>query len=293
MNLLTTEIYEIISTSLNVSNKDINIIKKLDGALSNNMYLFEVNKKKYTFRIPGKNGNLLVDRNTELEVINRVKDLGINVDLIYFNKDTGYKISTYIEGIHINKDNLDDELLNIVCNRLKDIHNINRDNIKPYNKENRIKKYEEFAINEGFNHSKKYHKIKAEYEKFNEYMKEFEQVLSHGDFMVGNIVITDDNVYVLDWEFSAINDPYYDIACFGNQDFNLALRLLEMYVEKPTKTDYKRLYINRLYQCLQWHNVAAYKDKIGLSKELNVPFDELTEMYLNKAEDLINRLNNL
>ncbi len=293
MNLITNETYRIISNTLNVPIEDINIIRKLDGALSNNMYLFEVNSKKYTFRIPGKNGNLLVDRNTEIEVINKVKDLNINVDLIYFDKDTGYKISTFVEGNHINKDNLDDELLSIVANRLKDIHSIDTGDIKSYDKENRLKRYEELSIKEGFIHSEKYSKIKSEYVKLNKDIETFSQVLSHGDFMIGNIIINDSNVYVLDWEFSAVNDPYYDIACFGNQDFDLALRLLEVYVDNPTVEDYRRLYINRLYQCLQWHNVAAYKDKIGLSKELSVPFDKLTEMYLHKAEDFLSKIKNL
>ncbi len=290
MNLITDEIYGIISSSLNVSSDKINIIKKLDGALSNNMYLFEVNDKKYTFRIPGKNGNLLVDRDTEIEIIDRVKDLDLNVDLIYFNKVNGYKISKYIEGEHISKDNLDDELLTIISNRLKDIHSVNKDNIKQYDKESRMKKYEELAIKEGFIHSEKYSKIMSEYVQLNEDIKNCELVLSHGDFMIGNIVIKDSSVYVLDWEFAAVNDPYYDIACFGNQDFDLALRLLKVYVGNPTKDDYKRLYINRLYQCLQWHNVAAYKDKIGLSIELNVPFDYLTNMYLEKAEDFLEKI---
>ncbi len=293
MNLITDEIYEIISASFGVLKEEINVIKKLEGALSNNMYLFEVDNKKYTFRIPGKNGNLLVDRENELKVINRVKDLSINVDLVYFNEVTGYKISAYIDGNHINSDNLDDNLLMTVSNVLKKIHSIDGDNIKPYNKKSRLKKYEDLSIKEGFTHSEKYHRIKEEYISLNEEIINCKQVLSHGDFMIGNIVLNDNNVFVLDWEFSAINDPYYDIACFGNQNFDLALRLLEVYVDNPTKDDYKRLYINRLYQCLQWHNVAAYKEKIGLSIELNVQFDKLTEVYLSKADDLLNLINNL
>ncbi len=293
MNLISNKIYNIIMDTFNVKQEEINFIKKLEGALSNNMYLFEINGTKYTFRIPGKNGNLLVDRDTEIQVINKINNMDINVDLHYFDKVTGYKISSYADGQHINKDTLNDELLRLIAGKLKEIHSIDKSDVSVYDKESRIKKYENLAKKEGFVHCDEYNLIMKKYIELNDSIKNCQQVLSHGDLQVSNIVINNNDIYILDWEFSAVNDPYYDIACFGNQDFELAIKLLEVYVDNPSKEDYKRLYVNRLYQCLQWHNVAAYKDKIGLSEELNVPFDKLTDMYLDKAKDFLNKIANL
>ena len=92
----------------------------------------------------------------------------------------------------------------------------------------------------------------------------------------------------MDWEFAGNNDPYYDIACFGNNDFDHAEKLLPVYLEKePTTEDFNRLYFFRTFQCLQWNNVAWYKEYIGLSKDLGVDFKFFANLYLDKAEKLL------
>ena len=45
-----------------------------------------------------------------------------------------------------------------------------------------------------------------------------------------------------------------------------------------------------MYQCLQWHNVAMYKDLIGLSKDLGVDFKFFADLYLDKATNFLNKI---
>jgi thiamine kinase-like enzyme len=85
-----------------------------------------------------------------------------------------------------------------------------------------------------------------------------------------------------------MNDPFYDIACYGNAGFDKALSLLEAYVgHKQTQEELNRLYFHRAFQCLQWFNVAIFKDKVGLSKDLNMDFNTVAFMFLGMAKDLI------
>lgn len=46
----------------------------------------------------------------------------------------------------------------------------------------------------------------------------------------------------------------------------------------------------RIFQCLQWHNVALYKDGIGLSEELKIDFNFFAKQYLIKIEGLFEGL---
>lgn len=85
-----------------------------------------------------------------------------------------------------------------------------------------------------------------------------------------------------------MNDPIYDIACYGNAGFDKALSLLEAYVgRKPNKEELQRLYFHRAFQCMQWYNVAIFKDRIGLSKDLNLDFNDIALFFFNMAKDLI------
>ena len=116
----------------------------------------------------------------------------------------------------------------------------------------------------------------------------------HCDYQPTNLVISGDKLYVLDWEFAGMNDPFYDIACYGNAGFDKALSLLEAYVgHKPTSQELRRLYYHRAFQCLQWYNVAIYKDRVGLSRDLNMDFNQVAAFFFNMARDLAAQYDNL
>ena len=120
------------------------------------------------------------------------------------------------------------------------------------------------------------------------------KVPCHYDYQPTNLVINGDKLYVLDWEFAGMNDPFYDIACYGNAGFDKALSLLEAYVgRQPKWEELQRLYFHRAFQCLQWYNVAIFKDRIGLSKDLNMDFNAVALFFFNMAKDLLEKYDGL
>ncbi len=267
-----------------IFNTEITIIKRLMGGRSNYMYLIEANSKKYTFRVPGKNSEVFANRDIENENINIVDHLNINNKTIYFDKD-GYKISEYVEGTSLSTLNVDEHLQN-VSTLLKKVHNSNIKACNDYNPLKRLEIYEN--LNKG-NEIQKYFTVKEEFLKYWEFLNNHKKVLCHGDSQTDNIILDFNNkLYLLDWEFCGNNDLFYDLACFGDKDFNDALKLLKVYFNNnETNEHYKRLYLWRTFQCLQWHNVALYKDSIGLSKELEVPFLEIAIEYITKANNYL------
>ena len=69
---------------------------------------------------------------------------------------------------------------------------------------------------------------------------------------------------------------------------------MEAYVgRKPNKEELQRLYFHRAFQCLQWYNVAIFKDRIGLSKDLNMDFNAVALFFFNMAKDLLTNYDNL
>jgi len=279
-----TEVFEL-------ENGNVEVIKRLMGGMSNYTYVISVNSKLYTFRIPGKKASKFVERVVEAHHIELVEDLDLNNKTVYLDIYTGYKIAEYIEGTPLHElDPLD--YLNEAAEVLHKIHESGKKSQYNYNPLGRLALYENHLEEFDYIHSQRYVDLKQRFLSHNgNFLDESKLVLTHGDSQISNFVVTENGLKLMDWEFTGNNDPFYDIACFGNNNFDHALALLPVYLgHTPTVEDYNRLYFFRAFQTLQWHNVALYKEFIGLSKDLGVDFMFVANLYLDKAERFLNSI---
>lgn len=277
-------IQEVCSEFFQVSKDEVTVVERLMGGMSNYTYVIEINQKKYTFRIPGKNAEKFVNREVEEYHIALVEELKLNNHTLLTDTKTGFKIAEYIDGTPLSQLN-PLEHLEDAANVLHRIHDSKVKSKYDYNPLGRLETYEGYTKEYGYTHTERYETLKQEFLSHKEkYMDPNRLVLCHGDSQISNFVVTDSELRLMDWEFSGNNDPFYDVACFGNNDFNHALALLPVYLGKePTQEEINRLYFFRAFQCLQWHNVALYKDFIGLSVDLGVDFMFVANLYLDKA----------
>ena len=265
---------------------------RLMGGMSNYTYVVEVKHKKYTFRIPGKKAENFVDRVVEKHNIELVDQLHLNNKTVYLDLENGYKIAEYIEGQPMSELN-PLEYLHDASITLHMIHDSGLKSDYDYDPLKRLAYYEEHTYEYDHVHSDRYYELKDRFLSLKDkYMDPERLTLCHGDSQISNFVITPDGeTRLMDWEFTGNNDPFYDIACFGNNNFDHALALLPIYLgREATVEEYNRLYFYRTFQCLQWHNVALYKEFIGLSIELDIDFMFVANLYLDKAEKFLNSI---
>ncbi len=265
-------------------NENLSIIKRFEGGMSNYTYHVknDETKEEYVFRIKGENGELFVNYFEEENNLQKIKDIDINSNTIYLDPKNGTKVAKYIKG-HMIDEHVDLEKISLT---LKSLHNSNIHFENDYDPLNKLSKYEPLHKKQEV----KYNELK------NEFINIYNNILinnplkpCHNDSQIANFIIdNNEKYYLLDWEFSGNNDIYYDIASFGNKEFNDAIKLLEVYFENPTKSDYKNVIAWRMFQCLQWYNVAQAKHELSMSEKLNIPFDKVSDMYLQKAEELFN-----
>ena len=268
------------------------IVMRLEGGMSNYTYVVECQNKKYTYRVPGKFAEKFVDRDEEWANIQEVDRLGLNNVTEYFEIRSGEKLAEYVEGtIMSTTDIVSYNAMSVAA--LKRIHESNM-KFKDYDAFGRIHQYEQYCTETGFNFPQEYLDLRKKLEDIRATQTNVPKVPCHCDYQPTNLVISGDKLYVLDWEYAGMNDPFYDIACYGNAGFDKALSLLEAYVgHKPTKDELQRLYFHRAFQCLQWFNVAIFKDRIGLSKDLNMDFNAVALMFLGMAKDLLENYDKL
>ncbi|MDF9867702.1 thiamine kinase-like enzyme [Bacilli bacterium PM5-3] len=259
-------------------NKDAIVIERLMGGMSNYTYLIEIEGEKYTFRIPGKGAEHFTNRKKEIAIMKEIEEYDFLPAPIINDEQTGYKVALYVEGKPLSE--ITPKPYELVAQMLKKLHNAPKF-MYDYEPLKRLEKYE--RITSGLDPV--YVALKEKWlDIYDEILSKVELVASHGDSQTSNFVLGDKRLFLMDWEFAANNDPIYDIACFGNANFEEAIQLIEEYYESAGKKEYQRLYAWRMFQCLQWHNVAKYKQEIGLSEELSVDFDFIANAYLDKAK---------
>lgn len=260
-----------------VEENDIKVINRLLGGKSHYTYLIEVGNESYVIRLIGEGGNLFVDRREEYENLKKGAQLGLNNETVYFDIETGTRVSKFLKGQVLTEiDTL--PLLENISKALKKMHNSGIKAYKPYNLINRLNDYE--SNNEVSDPL--YYEMKDFFLKHYEInYGDDELVFCHNDLQKSNMLINEDKVYLLDWEYVADNHYLYDIASYGEYNEEL----LAVYLNRtPTKEEIRDMTFFSMYQWLQWHQLALYKDNAGLSETLKTDFKFLTDYFLNEAK---------
>ncbi len=273
-----------IENRLKEIDSNYEIVLRFMGGMSNFTYkIKDSDDNFFVYRFPGRKNYNFVNYDDEKLHLKEIESLNISNDVIFLKPDEGLKISKYVEGENIS----DDVDLNLVSDVLKKLHNSNV-KFKEYDHLSRLNKYEKLHTND----MDEYFKLKEEFLTiYDKYLKQHIKYPSHNDAQVANFIQTPNgDIKLLDWEYAGINDYIYDIACFGNNDFNMAQKLLSVYEKEITDSLLIRLYGWRMFQCLQWFNVASFKEDIGLSKDLGVDFKAVSKKYISLADEFLNQL---
>lgn len=280
-------IQERAAKAFNVSEEQVIVKNRFLGGMSHLTYHIEIDQKDYTFRVIGKDGNLFVDRAIEYQNLKTIEALGICNQTVYFDIKSGEKAATYVEGTPLSQLEFHPYLSDVV-RVLKKLHHSNLKPASDYGLIERLNLYESYTDIK----SDKYLDLKSKWiEIYQNERKHLPKVFCHNDAQRSNIVIGKDQVYLLDWEYAGYNEFYYDIASFGNVQFEDALELLDCYLErKASVIEQNAVRFYRMFQALQWHQVALRKEIIGLSPVLHFDFKMLAEKYLNLADRLYHEI---
>ena len=282
---MNVEEYIVARVNALMHTDDAVIVRRLEGGMSNYTYVVQTRDKRYTYRVPGKFAEKFVDRVEEWENIQEVNRLELNNATSYVEVISGEKLAEYVEGTILSETDIV-SYNDMSVAALKKIHSSDL-RFRDYNAFGRLSDYERYCRELGFIHPKEYTVLRDKLERMRDAHADVKAVPCHCDYQPTNLVVSGDKLYVLDWEFAGMNDPIYDIACYGNAGFDKALSLLEAYVgHTPTSEELRRLYFHRSFQCLQWFNVAIFKDRVGLSRDLNMDFNNVANFFFTMARDL-------
>ena len=205
------------------------------GGMSNKNFRVDFNGKSYVLRVPGNGSDGMVDRS--FEEFNSIEGskLGINPPIVYFNSKSGIKLVDYVEDAEtLNSATIQrHENMKIIAAIYRNLHYSHVRLKNEFNIFREIEKYDVLLS-----------KVRATmydgWEDVRERVMALEVRLNqlgvdlhpcHNDAVPENFIKSKNGtIYLIDWEYSGMNDPMADFAALflesgfspENQDFVLA-----------------------------------------------------------------------
>lgn len=212
---------ELIQKKLRNAFHDESIVfdkSRFAGGLTNYNYIMNIQDIEYVIRQPGGMTEHIIDR--KMEKVNNAlaSEFGVNSDCIYFDENSGIKISTYIN----NSQNLAHagpcypQNLKSVSQLLKKIHSNSKHFSNRFDWQAELDKYEQIIQQLHGDFFSDYTTLKDQLNKFvQENVKNTIFAPCHNDTVPENFIIdATGRTYLIDWEYSGMNDPCWDVAAY-------------------------------------------------------------------------------
>ena len=282
LNIIKTK--NAISKSTNIKFKDVKYVSSIFGGMSNKTYLFEASDKKYVVHISTKGYDLFLKRETELDALDKLKALDNIQKPVYLSEKL--RIFEYIDGTSMNNLKYQDYYKEIseCFHKLHDSNKLFKEDYKPFEFIEENIKLLNCELDELF--VKSYGVLKEN----KDFLESRPVSPCHNDLQPSNLVLNDGKVYILDFEFAKNNDYLFDLASFGNLDFNDSLNIIKIYKPDYTEDELKALKLWRIAINCIWYLIAMKKKELGYDKPLKMDFREVALFFLNHNEDIIKSL---
>lgn len=270
---LNTNVIELIAGIMQVEKKAIKNIDILKKGMTNRSFIFECNDKRYIMRMPDIGANELINRKQEAEVYKVIRDSGISDEVLYINPNNGYKITRYVENAEMCNPNDEDDVKKCM-RKLRKFHSMKLKVGHEFQMFERIEFYEKLWNGQSSVY-RDYEDTKKKVYELKEYIEKqsVEKILCHIDPNCDNFLISKNNkgeeeITLIDWEYSGMQDSDIDIAMFGMYamyDRKQMDRLIDIYFDNQCKPETRiKIYCYIAISGLMWSNWCEYKRNQGV-----------------------------
>ena len=250
-----------------LSEKDEVLSVEQLGGMTNQNYLAITTNKQYIVKFFGKGTEKLINRQDEKYNLELLKDLDLDVKNYLFDIEAGIKVNEYIESaITLDSTSIKTKF-DKIAPILQTIHASGKELRGEFATFEEIKKYESL-IEEKIPY--------ANYEAVREEVFSLEKRLAdlgvdrkscHIDLVPENFIESPQGrLYLIDWEYSSMNDPMWDLAAlFLESEFTRQEEeaFLSHYESEQTPVSREKIAIYKILQDAIWSLWTVYKEEQG------------------------------
>ena len=237
------------------------------GGMTNQNYLVKTTNKQYIVKFFGKGTEKLINRQDEKYNLELLKDLDLDVKNYLFDIEAGIKVNEYIESAITLDSRSIKTKFDKIAPILQTIHASGKELRGEFAPFEEIKKYESL-IEEKIPY--------ANYEAVREEVFSLEKRLAdlgvdrkscHIDLVPENFIESPQGrLYLIDWEYSSMNDPMWDLAAlFLESEFTRQEEedFLSHYESEQTPVSREKIAIYKILQDAIWSLWTVYKEEQG------------------------------
>ena len=252
--------------SLLSGDEEIQSVEQL-GGMTNQNYLVQTSSNRYIVKFFGKGTEKLIDRQNEKFNLELLKDLKLDVENYLFDIEAGIKVNQYIENAETLDSNTIKTKFEKIAPILQTIHASGKELKGEFAPFEEIKKYESL-IQGGISY--------PNYEDVRKSVLSLKNVLEkigvdnkscHIDLVPENFIEgPDGHPYLIDWEYSSMNDPMWDLASlFLESEFTIDEEdsFLSYYESEQTPVSREKIRIYKILQDIIWSLWTIYKEENG------------------------------
>jgi len=184
-------------------------LEPLGGGITNRNFKVVVGGQRYVLRIGGKDTELLgIDRDAEHAASLVAARLGLAPEVVAFVEPEGYLVTRYVEG---RVGDVDVARVGAALRRLHDGPAL-------------PSRFDSFRVVEIYRATAAEHgvAVPSAYERANEIAGQIERRRArvapepcHNDLLNANFIADGDRLWIVDWEYAGMGDPFFDLGNFA------------------------------------------------------------------------------
>ena len=191
-------------------------LERLSGALTNASYKVTTKDGVYVLRLAGQGTSEYVDRTAEGHNARVADAAGVNVEVLYFDAQNGTMLTRFVEGITMDEKgfDLDSEAPARAALALKRVHGMGNVFRTRFDVFAVIDGYLELLRELGAPLPEDCYEVEREAVAVRRTLEASPLPLApcHNDPWPGNLLDTGGRIYIIDWEYSGMNDPMWDLS---------------------------------------------------------------------------------
>ena len=237
------------------------------GGMTNQNYLVKTTNKQYIVKFFGKGTEKLINRQDEKYNLELLKDLDLDVKNYLFDIEAGIKVNEYIESaITLDSTSIKTKF-DKIAPILQTIHSSGKELRGEFAPFEEIKKYESL-IEEKIPYAN-YEAVRKEVFSLEKRLIDLgvDRKSCHIDLVPENFIESPQGrLYLIDWEYSSMNDPMWDLAAlFLESEFTSQEEeaFLSRYESEQTPVSREKIAIYKILQDAIWSLWTVYKEEQG------------------------------